>query len=347
MEEMLPGFLKQVLFSLWNNPLLAHKIGSRIKELNQRLDDIHNESAKFNFITNLGSMKPTNAELHSSAQKMTSEFNESDIVGEKIEKDTKELVQVLITHENHSIKVVSIVGMGGMGKTTLAQKIFKETTIQEHFKMKIWLSITQHFDDADLLRTAIKHAEGHHDERQEKSLLTRTLTNILSTGKFLLVMDDVWSENAWNDVLNVPIMNASHNQPGSRVLITTRKEDLAQRMRASFHQHHVSPLDEEDAWSLLKKQLPPPSDQVDQLKDVGMKIIRKCGGLPLAIKVMGGMLSTKYQSEREWVAVLNNPAWSVAGLPKDLDNRLYLSYQDLSPQLKQCFLYCSLFPKGR
>jgi len=77
-----------------------------------------------------------------------------------------------------------------------------------------------------------------------------------------------------------------------------------------------------------------------------MKIVRKCGGLPLAIKVMGGLLSTKPQSETDWEAVLNHRAWSVDGLPEELDKRIYLSYEDLSPQLKQCFLYCSLFPKA-
>jgi hypothetical protein len=76
-----------------------------------------------------------------------------------------------------------------------------------------------------------------------------------------------------------------------------------------------------------------------------MKIIRKCGGLPLAVKVMGAMLSARSGSECEWEAVLNHRAWSVDGLPKELDNRIYLSYEDLSPQLKQCFLYCHFFQK--
>ena len=77
-----------------------------------------------------------------------------------------------------------------------------------------------------------------------------------------------------------------------------------------------------------------------------MDILKKCDGLPLAIKMIGGVLSMRYPSELEWKAVLESLAWSVGGLPKQLDNRLYLSYEDLSPQLKQCFLYCSLFPKG-
>ena len=77
-----------------------------------------------------------------------------------------------------------------------------------------------------------------------------------------------------------------------------------------------------------------------------MKIIRKCGGLPLAVKVMGGLLSTKPRSEGDWEVVLHHRAWSVDALPEELDRRIYLSYEDLSPQLKQCFLYCSLFRTG-
>ncbi|TVU40542.1 hypothetical protein EJB05_14009, partial [Eragrostis curvula] len=349
MEENVVGCLQPLLFCL-RNPVFSYKIGNRIKELNQQLDDIHKEAKDFKFDINIGSnlelRKPIDVEQ--SSQKMTSEFNHSTIVGDKIEKDTKELVHELITNDNLDIKVVSIVGMGGIGKTTLAQKIFKEPTIEGHFKKKIWLSITQHFNEIDLLRTAIKHCGEDHGWEQDKTLLMRTLTDILSKGRFLLVMDDMWGVEAWNHVLSVPIINASHKQPGSRILITTRFEDLAWKMRAFFHQHHVSLLDEDDAWSLLKKQISPNQvTGIDRLKDIGREILKKCNGLPLAIKVMGGLLSTRYPSEHEWQVVLNHPAWSVTGLPPELDNRLYLSYEDLSPHLKQCFLYCSLFPKSQ
>ncbi|CAL4978902.1 unnamed protein product [Urochloa decumbens] len=348
-RNLVPGSIQSIRF--------AHQIVSQIKEINQRLHEIHRDAENFNLKINLGSnleqRKLTDAKMY--RQNTTSEFVESAIVGEMIKKDAKELVQVLTTDDNrHNIMVVSIVGMGGIGKTTLAQKIFHEAAIEGHFNTRIWLTITQCFDEIDLLRSAIRHAGGSTpSEEQNMSLLTRTLTDVLSKGRFLLVMDDVWSDEAWNHVLFTPIINASRNQQqGNRVLITTRLEDQARRMRTYFHQHHVSLLEEVDAWSLLKKQLPPTpnpvlgSDDLKHEEDVGMKIIRKCGGLPLAIKVMGGLLSTREQSEREWEAVLNHDAWSRAGLPMELDSRIYLSYEDLSPPLKQCFLYCSLFPKG-
>ncbi|XP_066338651.1 putative disease resistance protein RGA4 isoform X2 [Miscanthus floridulus] len=220
--EKAPGCCRPLLSCL-RNPVFAHKIGSRIKELNQRLDNIYEEAHKFNFI-NLGSHPE---QRMSTGEKVTSEFVESAIVGEKIERETRELAQMLTIHGHHDIKVVAIVGTGGMGKSTLAQKIFNETTIQGHFKVKIWLSITQHFDEVELLRTAIEHAGGVHGGVQDKTLLSRRLTNTLSMGRFLLVLDDVWSIVAWSNVLSVPVRNASKNHQGNWVLITTRLEDLA------------------------------------------------------------------------------------------------------------------------
>ncbi|XP_066342327.1 putative disease resistance RPP13-like protein 1 [Miscanthus floridulus] len=350
-EHKSPGCFQPLFFCL-RNPMFAHKIGSRIKELNQRLESIHKEADMYKFNIGLGSnlepRKLTAAEL--SSYRTSSHVDESAIVGDQIERDTRELVQVLTTNDdnNHSIKVVSIIGAGGMGKTTLAQKIFNDATIQEHFKSKIWLSITQQFDVVELLRTAIENADGYHGGKQDKSTLTETLINTISTGRFLLVMDDVWSHEAWNHVLSVPVRNASMKLLGSRVLVTTRSAQLPQQMQAPLHQHRVRPLENGDAWSLLKKQLQPDQvDGIDQLKTIGMEILQNCDGLPLAIKVIGGLLSTRYPSEHEWKSVLNKPAWSLTGLPPELDNRLYLSYEDLSPQIKQCFLYCSLFPKGK
>ncbi|WVZ48878.1 hypothetical protein U9M48_000273 [Paspalum notatum var. saurae] len=358
----MPNCLQPLLFCV-RNPVFAHKIGSSIKELNRRLEGIHKAARDFSFNINLTSF-PDQMMLTATSYQARSQIDESAIVGEQIERDTKELVQVLTTasldgddeHNRYQIKVVSIVGTGGMGKTTLTQKIFNEATIQEHFKTKIWLSITKHFDDVELLRTAIKHANSGgdhglgHGEHQDKSTLTDTLTHTLaSSGRFLLVLDDVWSKRAWDNVLGVPVRNASRSQPGSRVVVTTRSAHLPQQMQAPLHEHRVRPLHQDDAWSLLKKQLQP--DQVvgidEQLKNIGMEILSKCDGLPLAVKVVGGLLSTKYPSEHEWKAVLNKPAWSLDGLPTELDSRLHLSYEDLTPQLRQCFLYCSLIPKGK
>ncbi|CAO2189774.1 unnamed protein product [Urochloa humidicola] len=259
-KEKVSGCFQAFLFCL-QNPVIAHGIGSRLTNLNQRLEVIHMEAYKFKFITNISS-NPAEQRMVELSSYKTSKFNESATVGETIERDTKELVQMLIASKgNDTFSVMSVVGMGGIGKTTLAQKIFEDTTIQDHFRFRIWLSITRYFDECELLRKAIRQAGEYYDGVQDKAILTRILVNTLSTGKFLLVLDDVWSEKAWKHVLSVPVINASQKQPGNRILVTTRLEDQAPRMRASFHQHHISLLSDEDAWCLLKKQLLP-YDQV-------------------------------------------------------------------------------------
>ncbi|KAF7017403.1 unnamed protein product [Triticum aestivum] len=163
-------------------------------------------------------------------------------------------------------------------------------------------------------------------------------------------MDDVWNQEAWENVLRTPILNAADAQPGSRVLVTSRKIDVVRSMGASILR--VGTLNDEDAWCLLKKQLPQPrvgvGSDFDELKDIGMKIVKKCDGLPLAIKVMGGLLSRRDPMERDWEIVLHkNLGWNEEdGSREELNYSVGLSYDDLSPELKQCFLYYSLLPKG-
>uniref|UniRef100_A0ACD5Z129 Uncharacterized protein n=1 Tax=Avena sativa TaxID=4498 RepID=A0ACD5Z129_AVESA len=350
MKKKLQGCFQPLLFCI-RNPVFAHETGSRIKKLNEELDTIRKDATKLNFI-NLGSYqerrKPTSpARLRN---KTTSGFNKSEAVGENIEEDTEQLVQKLVAHSVRDFKVVAIVGPGGMGKSFLAKKIFASEDIQGQFKTKIWLSVTQHFDKVELLRSAITHAGGKHNEEKDESILEWTLIEALSVSKFLLVLDDVWSDTVWKNILQVPVANASCAQPGSRVLVTSRMEDVVRRMGASSDGDllRVRKLQDEDAWSLLKKQLPlsEVSSSFDHLKDIGIKIIRKCDCLPLAIKVMGGLLSTRRPSELEWESILKRSLWKENGLHEELNFSVHLSYDDLTPELKQCFLYYLLFAKG-
>jgi len=234
MKKKLQGCFQPLLFCI-RNPAFAHETGSRIKKLNEELDTIRKDATKLNFI-NLGSYQERR-KLTSPTRvrnKTTSGFNKSEAVGENIEEDAEQLVQKLITHDGRDFKVVAIVGQGGMGKSFLAKKIFASEAIEEGFKTKIWLSVTQHFDKVELLRSAITHTGGKHNEEKDESILERTLTEASLANKFLLVLDDVWSDTAWKDILQVPVTNASCTQPGSRVLVTSRMEDAVRRMGASI-----------------------------------------------------------------------------------------------------------------
>uniref|UniRef100_A0ACD5Y0N1 Uncharacterized protein n=1 Tax=Avena sativa TaxID=4498 RepID=A0ACD5Y0N1_AVESA len=343
------GCFNPLLFCM-RNPFHAHEIGTRIKALNQRLDIIKEGATAFSFINLQSYDDRQRSNLYGDSSRETSaDLDRSGVVGEKIEEDTRALVAQIMhtgTEVNHSITVVAIVGVGGIGKTTLAQNVFNDEAIQDEFSKKIWLSVTQNFNEVELLRSVITEAGGQ-PAGNAKSALHRTLKDTLTGHKALIVMDDVWSDGAWERVLKIPLVNVVAS--GSRVLITTRDDSVARGMRATRPYHHIDKLGLDDAWSLLKKQVLSSEieeDHINTLKDIGLKIIQKCGGLPLAVKVMGGLLRKRGELRRDWEQVLNNSKWRITEMPKELNYAVYLSYEDMPPYLKQCLLFCSLLPKS-
>ncbi|TVU26658.1 hypothetical protein EJB05_29212, partial [Eragrostis curvula] len=150
-----------------------------------------------------------------------------------------------------------------------------------------------------------------------------------------------------DDVLKTPLTNVLAQ--GSRVLLTTRNHRVARGMMAEEPYHNIEKLKPEDAWSLLKKQVVRnvnDESHVEMLKDIGMEIIGKCDGLPLAVKVMGGLLLQRNRRRSDW-EVLKYSVWSVSQMPEELNSAIYRSYQDLDPPLKPCFLHFSLLPKSK
>ncbi|XP_066334998.1 putative disease resistance protein RGA1 [Miscanthus floridulus] len=350
------GCFNPLLFCI-RNPLHAHDIGSRIKNLNKKLDDIMARGASFNFM-NLGTYEDRgrNVVSYPSGTRETSGgLDESGLVGEKIEEDTTNLVEMLTkkypTDDDKSNKIIifSIVGIGGIGKTTLAQKIFNSEVIKHEFTKKIWLSVNQDFNNTEMLRRVIIEAGGnHHACGNSKVALEQTLIEALKGHKTLLIMDDVWDYNIWEGVLRTPFVNAMLAQ-GSRVLVTTRHDIVARQMKAEEPYHRIDKLGLEDAWFLLKKQVVTDVNdepQVEILKDIGMRLVEKCDGLPLGVKVMGGLLHQKRIRRTDWQNVLDDSLWSLSQMPKELNYAVYLSYEDLQPCLKTCFLHYSLFPRG-
>ncbi|CAL9186543.1 unnamed protein product, partial [Musa hybrid cultivar] len=265
--------------------------------------------------------------------RITSPVMESDMVGERLEEDAKALVEQLTKQDpSKNVVVLAIVGIGGIGKTTFAQKVFNDGKIKASFRTTIWVCVSQ------------EGAGGKYNREQSRSLLEPLVEGLPRGNKFLLVLDDVWDARIWDDLLRNPLQGGA---AGSRVLVTTRNAGIARQMKAA-HVHEMKLLPPEDGWSLLCKKATMNAEEerdARDLKDTGMKIVEKCGGLPLAIKTIGGVLCTKELNRSAWEEVLRSATWSQTGLPEGVHGALYLSYQDLPSHLKQCFLYCALFPE--
>ncbi|KAG1347798.1 putative disease resistance protein RGA3 [Cocos nucifera] len=328
------------LFSRIRKLSVDHEIGTKIRELNKRLEDIRSWRSEFN----LELTSPDTQRVTSQICRKTSPVAEIDIVGSEIEEHTRSLVDSLIKDDRRrNILVFAIVGTGGIGKTTLAKKIYNDERIQKWFSVKKWVCVSLDFDDIILLKDIYDGTKDDLAGDQSRSSLEPKVETSLRGKKLFLVLDDVWTAKVWCDLLCNTLKSCAS---GSRILVTTRNGQIVKQMKA-VNTHQMNKLSLKDSWILLCKKvvLTGEEAEIQHLEDIGMEIVKKCDGLPLAIKAVAGVLCTKERTRRAWSVVLESTAWSTSGLPEEVRGALYLSYEDLPSYLKQCFLYCSLFPE--
>ncbi|RDX66572.1 putative disease resistance RPP13-like protein 1, partial [Mucuna pruriens] len=274
----------------------------------------------------------------------TSLVDESRICGR--EGDKEEIIKILLSDNItcNQVPLISIVGMGGMGKTTLAQLVYNDQRILDQFDLKAWVYVSQDFGVVAVTTAILKALQSLASEEKDLNLLQLELKKRLTGKKFLLVLDDVWNENylSW-EVLQIPFIYGSS---GSRILVTTRSKKVASVMNSS-QLLHLRPLEKEDCWKLFANYAFHDKDAIKypNLVSVGSRIVDKCGGLPLAIKTLGNILRVKF-SQHEWVKILESDMWHLSDNDSSINPALRLSYHNLPSYLKRCFAYCSIFPKG-
>ncbi|XP_014502938.1 putative disease resistance RPP13-like protein 1 [Vigna radiata var. radiata] len=256
----------------------------------------------------------------------------------------KEIIFNWLTSEtdNHNhLSILSIVGMGGLGKTTLAQHVYNDSKMEAKFDIRAWVCVSDHFDVLTVTKTILEAITKSKDDSRELEMVHGRLKGEVSGKKFLLVLDDVWNERQeeW-EAVRTPL---SYGAPGSRILVTTRAERVASNMRSEVHR--LKQLEEDECWKVFIKHALKGDDLKlnDEQKEIGRRIVEKCKGLPLALKTIGSLLHTK-SSISDWKSVLESDIWE---LPKKVKiiPALLLSYQHLPSHLKKCFAYCALFPK--
>ncbi|CAF2095188.1 unnamed protein product [Brassica napus] len=272
--------------------------------------------------------------------------SQKDLVG--VEQSVNELVSHLV--ENDSIQVVSISGMGGIGKTTLARQVFHHDIVQSHFDGFAWICVSQDFKKKDIWQKLLRDLRPHEKgiEHMNEDTLQAKIFHLLETSKYLIVMDDVWKKEDW-DVIKDVFPQAR----GWKMILTSRNEGVGLHADPSCFPFRPKILTPEESWMLCESIAFPRREitefNVDEeLEAMGKKMVKYCGGLPLAVKVLGGLLANKTMVE-EWKRVDDNIQTQIVRIDDKSQDSVYrvlsMSYEDLPMQLKHCFLYLAHFPE--
>ncbi|XP_057976741.1 putative disease resistance protein RGA3 [Malania oleifera] len=324
----------------WKNILFRRNIGTRMKAIQERLDQIAQERLNFHLRETEMERQPNKAmELRQTGSILT----EPEVFGR--DGDRERIVECMVKNSNNSerLSVYPIVGMGGIGKTTLAQLVFNDKRVVRHFDLKVWVCVSEDFDVKRLIQESIESASGNACEALCLDPLQRRLRHILNGKRYLLVLDDVWSDDQdkWRELKSV----LDCGSKGSSIVITTRLAKVAAIM-GTISAHCLSALSEDDCWEVYRERAFGNNgvEERPNIVAMGKEIVRKCGGVPLAAMTLGGLMRFKVE-ENEWIFVRGSKIWNLPQKENSILPALRLSYYNLPLQLRRCFAYCAVFPK--
>ncbi|XP_058788079.1 disease resistance protein RPM1-like [Vicia villosa] len=354
--QQLPRHGFVALFHKLKTMIRRHRIASEIQDVKSYIRGMKERSEKYGFQHSIEQRSSSSREGRNSKwhdpRLAALYIDESEVVGFDVPR--KRLTDWMVKGRKERT-VVSVVGMGGQGKTTLAKKVFDSQDVVRLFDCRVWITVSQSYNVEELLRDMlIKFFKEKGDKAprdislMDRGSLTDEVRNYLKQKRYVVVFDDVWNVHFWDDIEFAVI----DNKNGSKVLITTRNLDVVVSCeKSSFIEVlKLEPLTQEQSLELFNKK----AFKFDrtgccpkELIGIANEIVQKCNGLPLAIVAISGLLSTREKTRFEWRRFRENLSFE---LNKDthligIQKILGLSYDDLPYYLKPCLLYFGIYPE--
>ncbi|XP_048544797.1 disease resistance protein RPM1-like isoform X1 [Triticum urartu] len=356
-EDCLAEFMVHVASQSLSRKLMKlkdrHRIATQIRDLKSRVEEVSSRNTRYNLIEKnqiTRAIDERDSCMEDIRNQSASNIDEAELVG--FSNPKQELIRLVDVNANNGpARVICVVGMGGLGKTTIARKVYES---MKNFSCYAWITVSQSFVRMELLKVMIKELFG--DEALKKQLdgkvvreeyLASYLRKELLEKRYFVVLDDLWNIDDWKWIQTIAF--PSNNNKGSRIMVTTRDVGLAKECTlessGAFIYHH-QPLETNDAIKLLLRKVRKSEEDMEKyenMRNIVTKIVKKSGRLPLAILTIGGMLATREVSE--WQSIYNQ-------IPLELESNrsleavrrmVTMSYNHLPSHLKSCFLYLSIF----
>ncbi|RVW19957.1 putative disease resistance protein RGA4 [Vitis vinifera] len=331
------GVASQVcdFFSSSNQLVFRFKMSNRLRNIKEGVDKIENLINPLELVQG----NTVHSKVVSRRLPTTSLVDDFSVVGR--DEDKEEIIKLLVSSGNEkNLSVVAIVGIEGLGKTTLAQLVYNDERVVRHFEFRIWVHVSVGFDVRSLVKEILQEVRKQHVEGLDLFDLKDKLHEELNRRRYLLVLDDVWEVpiDRWEELRSLLIVG----NEGSKILVTTGNRKVAEVMgdHSPFDLKRIK--EDESLYLFWAIAFEGEERMYQNLINIAEDIVKRCNGVPLLIKSLAAILRFRRQ-ERDWLEILHNENLLEVG--HGILRALKLSYSHLPTCLKQCFTYCALFPE--